>query len=199
MYWFDNTSWVDGNGQVEIGDEVVVCGKTTVYNGVAETSKQKAWVYSVNGATTDADGLGNASFPFNVAGAEAFIDRMEAAKAAAAENDEPDPVFPDVCVKGKVSAILYPFSANYGTATFWLSDDGKAYGVSGDKKNTSDPVHDFECYTVYWLNNTPWTEGNDQIAEGDDVIVKGQLTKYNTTYETSKQKAWVYSLNGKTE
>ena len=199
VYWFDNTSWVDGNGQVEIGDEVVVCGKTTVYNGVAETSNKKAWVYSVNGATTDADGLGNASFPFNVAGAEAFIDRMEAAKAAAAENDEPEPVFPDVCVKGKVSAILYSFSADYGTATFWISDDGKAYGISENKKNTSDPVHDFECYTVYWLNNTPWTEGNDQIAEGDDVIVKGQLTKYNTTYETSKQKAWVYSLNGKTE
>ena len=38
----------------------------------------------------------------------------------------------NVYIKGKVSAILYPFSANYGTATFWLSDDGKAYGVSGD-------------------------------------------------------------------
>ena len=199
VYWFDNQPWADGNGQVEIGDEVVVYGKTTVYNGVAETSSKKAWVYSVNGATTDANGLGNASFPFNVAGAEAFIDRMEAAKAAAAENDEPAPTFPDVCVKGKISSILYSFSANFGTATFWISDDGVAYGVSGDKKSTTEPSKDFECYGLYWYNNTPWAEGNDQIAEGDEVIVKGQLTMYKTTYETSNKKAWMYSLNGKTE
>ena len=199
VYWFDNQPWADGNGQVEIGDEVVVCGKTTVYNGVAETASKKACVYSVNGATTDADGLGNASFPFNVAGAEAFIDRMEAAKAAAAENDEPAPTFPDVCVKGKISAILYSYSANFGTATFWISDDGVAYGVSSDKKSTTEPSKDFECYGLYWYNNTPWAEGNDQIAEGDEVVVKGQLTLYKTTYETSNKKAWMYSLNGKTE
>lgn len=199
VYWFDNTPWAEGNAQVEIGDEVVVCGKTTVYSGVAETSSKKAWVYSVNGATTDADGLGNASFPFNVAGAEAFIDRMEAAKAAAKENDEPEPVFPDVCVKGKISAVLYSFSSNYGTATFWISDDGTPYGVSADKKSTTEPKKDFECYSVYWFNNTPWADGNDQIAEGDEVVIKGQLTLYKTTYETSSKKAWVYSLNGKTE
>ena len=42
VYWFDNQKWVEGNGQVRIGDEVVVCGKTTVYNGMAETSNKKA-------------------------------------------------------------------------------------------------------------------------------------------------------------
>ena len=199
VYWLNNQPWAEGNAQVEVGDEVVVCGKTTVYNGVAETSNKKAWVYSVNGATTDADGLGNASSPFNVAGAEAFIDRMEAAKAAAAENDQPAPTFPDVFVKGKVSAILYTFSANYGTGTFWISDDGTAYGVSADKKSTTAPAKDFECYSVYWYNNTPWAEGNEQIAEGDEVVIKGQLALYKGTYETSSKKAWVYSLNGKTE
>lgn len=199
VYWLNNQPWAEGNAQVEVGDEVVVCGKTTVYNGVAETSNKKAWVYSVNGATTDADGLGNASSPFNVAGAEAFIDRMEAAKAAAAENDQPAPTFPDVFVKGKVSAILYTFSANYGTGTFWISDDGTAYGVSADKKSTTVPAKDFECYSVYWYNNTPWAEGNEQIAEGDEVVIKGQLALYKGTYETSSKKAWVYSLNGKTE
>ena len=199
VYWYNNTPWAEGNAQVEVGDEVVICGKTTVYNGVAETSSKNAWVYSVNGATTDADGLGNASSPFNVAGAEAFIDRMEAAKAAAAENDQPAPTFPDVFVKGKVSAVLYTFSASYGTGTFWISDDGTAHGISADKKTTTDPAKDFECYSVYWYNNTPWAEGNGQIAEGDEVVIKGQLTLYKGTYETSGKNAWVYSLNGKTE
>ncbi len=31
------------------------------------------------------------------------------------------------------------------------------------------------------------------------VIVRGLLTKYGSIYETSSKKAYVYSLNGKTE
>ena len=198
VYWFNNTPWAEGNAQVAVGDEVVVCGKTTSYNGIAETSNKNAWVYSVNGATTDENGVGNAEFPFNVAGAIAFIDAMEEAKAAAAAADQTAPTFPDVCVKGKIGGILYTFSANYGTATFWISDDGTC-NLSEDKKKTNDPTHDFECYGVYYFGGQPWVEGNTQIAEGDEVIMKGQLTKYGSTYETSNKKAWVYSLNGQTE
>ena len=199
IYWMDNAAWTEGKPQIELGDEVVVCGKTTVYNGIGETSSKKAWVYSVNGATTDKDGVGNTNAPFNVAGATAFIDRAEAAKAEATAAGTEAPAFPDVCVKGKISAILYTFSASYGTGTFWISDDGTANGVSDDKKSTTAPDKDFECYSVYWFNNTPWAEGNTQVAVGDEVIVKGQLTKYGSTYETSSKKAWVYSLNGATE
>ncbi len=185
VVWFNNTPWADGNAQVEVGDEVVVCGKTTLYNGVAETSSKKAWVYSVNGATTDANGVGNAGAPFNIAGAKAFIDAKVAAEAAAKEAGASAPVFPDVCVKGKISEVVYTFSAQYGTATFWMSDDGSA--------------KDFEAYSVYYFNNQPWADGNKQVAAGDEVVVKGQLTLYKTTYETSSKKAWLYSLNGATE
>ena len=73
----------------------------------------------------------------------------------------------DIYIKGKVSAILYSFSADYGTATFWLSDDGTFNG-SEDKKTTTDYGHDFECYSVYWFGNTPWAEGNAQIQVGDE-------------------------------
>ncbi len=185
VVWFNNTPWADGNAQVEVGDEVVICGKTTVYNGIAETSSKKAWVYSVNGATSDANGVGNASFPFNIAGAKAFIDAKAAAEAAAKEAGAAAPVFPDVCVKGKISEVVYTYSAQYGTCTFWMSDSGSG--------------KDFEAYSLYYFNNQPWAEGNKQIAAGDDVVVKGQLTVYKGTYETSSKKAWLYSLNGKTE
>ena len=192
VYWLGNTPWVEGNGQIAVGDEVIVCGKTTLYKGVAETSDKKACVYSVNGATTEENGLGNAEYPFNVAGAIAFIDACTAATEAAKAADQPDPVFPDVCVKGKISKVVYTFSAQYGTSTFWISDDGAF---------KDDPKQDFEAYGLYYFGCTPWTEGDKQIAEGDDVILKGQLTyfaKYNT-YETSNKKAWLYSLNGETE
>ena len=202
VYWFGNENkWAEGNGQIEIGDEVIVCGKTTVYNGIAETSSKMAWVYNVNGVTTSANGLGNVNAPFNVAGAEACIDYQQAAIKAAAAADQPAPTFPDVCVKGKISAILYTFSASYGTGSFWISDDGTAYGVSADKKKTTEPAKDFECYSVYMFGlEKPWVDGTSpQPAVGDDVIVKGQLTLYSGTYETSSKKAWIYSLNGKTE
>ena len=199
VYWMGGQPWADGNAQIEVGDEVIMCGKTTVYNGVAETSNKKAHVYSVNMATTDANGIGNAGAPFNIAGIHTFIDAAEAAKAAAKAAGETAPVFPDVCVKGKISAILYTFSADYGTGTFWISDDGTAHGVSDDKKKTSDPANDFECYGVYYLGGQPWAEGNDQIAVGDEVVIKGQYTIYNGTYETSNKKAHVFSHNGKTE
>ena len=193
VYWFGpGMQWAEGYGQLEVGDYVLLCGKTTVYNGVAETSSKNAWVAGVNGVDSFTNGLGNMNAPFNVAGAEAYIDICEAAKASAAEAGEPAPVFPDVCVGGIVSAILYDFNADKGTGTFWISDDGVAYGISSDKKKTTEPTKDFECYSVYWGGSEQaWKEGDPQPAVGDKVIVKGQLTKYNTTYETSSKKAWV--------
>lgn len=198
-YWFNGAEWVEGNGNVSVGDEVIVVGKVTTYKEFTETVQKESHIYSINTATSEENGLGSADFPFNNAGIHAFIDKAEAAKAAAKEAGTDAPVFPDVCVKGKISAIYSPFTVDYGTSIFWISDDGKANGISEDKKSTTDKVNDFECYSVYWLNNQKWADGNDQIKEGDEVIVKGQYTIYNGTYETASKKAWLYSLNGNLE
>ena len=93
-------------------------------------------------------------------------------------------------MKGKISKIVYEYSTFAGTGTFWISDDGTG---EGDKNK------EFECYSLYWFNNQQWKEGDGQIAVGDEVVVVGQLTIYSGTYETSSKKAWLYSLNGKTE
>ena len=154
--WFNGEKWVDGNGQIAEGDEVVVVGKVTTYKEFTETVKGEAHVYSVNTATSDANGLGNTKSPFNIAGIHTFIDLAEAAKAAAKEAGEDAPTFPDLCVKGKISAIMDPFDAESGNTTFWISEDGKAYGVSEDKKSTTDTVNDFECYRVYYFQNEKW-------------------------------------------
>jgi hypothetical protein len=88
----------------------------------------------------------------------------------------------DVYIKGKVASILYPFDAEHGTATFFISIDG-----AND--------FTFECYSVYYLENKSWVEGNTQIKEGDEVIVFGKLTNFNGTPETASKKAYIYSLN----
>lgn len=191
--WFGNEAWTEGKAQVQVGDEVVVCGKTTLYKGVAETdSKKGAWLYSVNGATTDVNGLGNAVSPFNIAGAVAYVDAMQAAIAEAKAADQPTPTFPDVFVKGKISKVQSEYSVEYGTAIFWISDDGEF-------KN--DPKQDFEAYSLWYFGGKSWAEGDKQVALGDEVVLKGQLTYYakNNIYETSGKKASLYSLNGATE
>lgn len=92
----------------------------------------------------------------------------------------------DVYIKGKIASILYPFDAQHGTATFFISSDGENDFT-------------FECYSVYYLENKSWVEGNTQIKVGDEVIVCGKVTNYNGTPETSSKKAYIYSLNGVTQ
>jgi len=93
-----------------------------------------------------------------------------------------------VYVKGKISSIKYTFSAAYGTATFFISEDGTTEGSQ------------FQCYAVYYLENKSWVDGNTQIAVGDDVIIYGKLTNYNgNTPETASKEAYIYSLNGVTK
>jgi hypothetical protein len=93
----------------------------------------------------------------------------------------------DVYIKGKIANIKYEFSAQYGTATFFISADGK-------------DEYTFQCYSVYTLENKPWVEGNTQIKVGDEVIICGKVTNFKgTTPETASKQAYIYSLNGKTK
>ena len=172
-----------------VGDEVILYGAVTAYtkNDVTtyETSSKKAKIYSINWAVSDENGVGNVNYPFNIAGAKKFIDDTQAAIAAAKAAGE-ELAIPDVAVKGKVNELVGTgFDAAYGNGTFWISDDGSA--------------KDFEAYRVMYLENKAFEEGMTNVAVGDEVILKGQLTKYGETYETSSKKAYLYSLNGVTE
>ncbi|MBO4633903.1 MAG: BACON domain-containing protein [Bacteroidales bacterium] len=107
----------------------------------------------------------------------------------------------NVYVKGIISDIRFTFSADFDTATFWISDDGTAYGVSEDHKSTTEPTKDFMAYSAYLFGvGNEWEEGNKQVAVGDEVILCGKVTCYNgTVAETVSKQAFIYSLNGATE
>ncbi|MBQ9660221.1 MAG: BACON domain-containing protein [Bacteroidales bacterium] len=176
VLWLGNEKWEEGNAQIEVGAEVILCGKLTVYKGTAETSGNKAYIYQINGVTGEDDGIGTMESPFSAVGA------IEAAKAAPASN---------VYVAGTISKIVDGGEfGSYGNATFWISEDGEYH---------SDLDLDFEAYRVLYLGNKKWAEGDTQIKVGDDVILYGQLTTYKGTSETVQNKAYIYSLNGKTE
>ena len=100
------------------------------------------------------------------------------------------PTTADFYVSGVISKIVYTYSEQYGTATFWISDDGTFY---------DDKAKDFEAYSVYWLGNEPWADGCAQIEVGANVLICGHLTNYKGTAETNSKEAFIYSINGQTD
>ena len=88
----------------------------------------------------------------------------------------------NVYVKGIINKIDN-VNLEYGNAQFWISDDGTTAA--------------FELYRSFWFGGEKYTS-EDQIKVGDEVVMCGVLTKFNTTYEM-KEKNFLYSLNGATE
>ena len=97
----------------------------------------------------------------------------------------------DVYVAGKICKIAskgtYTEGGTYGNATFFLSADGTGDG-------------DLQVFRALYLGNKKFEAGQTDIKVGDDVVIFGKLMNYKgTTPETVSGKAYLYSLNGKTE
>ena len=178
-YFFDNKPWEEGQTQIQVGDDVVVCGKAIYYKGTTpEFSNKKNWLVSLNGKTSEGgSAAGTVDNPFTPEQAIAYID-----------GGGKDAVY----VKGIVSELVKTgFDPAYGNGSFWISSDGTKAG---------DYLKDFEAYQVNYLGGRKWTEADPQIKVGDVVVIYGPLTKYKDTRETQgKGAAYIYSLNGKTE
>lgn len=116
-----------------------------------------------------AEGDGTVDNPFNVAGANAFIEAGEGLDKY-------------VYLKGKVSSVK-ECSAQYGNATFYISADGTT------------TASQFYVYRVKGLGNKS-IASDDEVKVGDDVVVYAQLTNYNGTYETVQNSGYIYSQNG---
>ena len=125
--------------------------------------------------TVDPAGSGTQADPYNVAAAIEFAQQLQVGE----ESQQ------DVYIKGKVASIRENYSAQYGNATFSISDDGTS-------KVT------FLIYRALYLGNKKYSSG-DLLTEGDEVVVCGKVVNYNGTLETQQNKAFLYSLNGKSE
>ncbi|MGM9736667.1 MAG: BACON domain-containing protein [Candidatus Cryptobacteroides sp.] len=96
-----------------------------------------------------------------------------------------------VYVKGYIKKLASGHESavsDYGNGKFYITDDPEGQVTP-----------DFYCFQVYYLGNVKFTSA-DQVKVGDEVVVYGQLTNYNGTYETvGRGAAYIYSLNGETE
>ena len=191
--YLNNKKFVSSDTQIQVGDEVIICGIVTNYNGTFETQQNKAYIYSLNGAggggggssTGEAKGSGTVDDPYNPAGA------ADAVKNLTWTSNDDYETTGDVYVKGKISRIAdkgtFTEGGTYGNASFYISEDGTQNG-------------EFYCFRILYLGNKKFESGKTDIKVGDEVIVCGQLMNYRgNTPETVAGKAYLYSLNGKTE
>ena len=146
-------------------------------------------MYSINGKTSDEPGdepgdepetthAGTLEDPFSVADAIASVANLT--WTSKTDFQKVGPFY----VKGKIASIKYTYSAQYGTATFDIADDG---GTAT-----------FTCYSVKYFGGNAWVEGNTQVAVGDEVIIYGELQNYQGNTPETVSGAYVYSINGKT-
>jgi len=189
VLYLGNKKYADGQTQIKVGDEVIVCGNVVNYRGnTPETVQGKSYLYSLNGETgagdtpgTDptpgeAKGTGTLADPYNSVAANNAASALE----AGAESDA------DVYIKGKIVSIKEQYGTQYGNASFYISDDGTTSGQ-------------FYVFRALYLGNVKYTTGL-LLKEGDEVVICGRLTNYRgDTPETAQGKAYLYSLNGSTE
>lgn len=187
VLYLGNKKFTASDEQIKIGDEVIVCGKITNYNGTIETAQNKGFLYSLNGENRGGEpkpstpaaeptGDGTQANPYNVSGVLKYIATL------GSDNESPQQVY----IKGKVSQVTEEFNTQYGNGTFYISDDGEA-------------GNEFYAYRVLYLGNKKFANGGTQIKKGDEVIVCGTVVNFKgNTPETAQNKGYLYSLNGVT-
>lgn len=190
--YLGNKKWEDGNSTISEGDEVIICGKVVNYKGTTpETVQNAAYLYSLNGKTEggggggdtptptgDAKGSGTQADPYNAAGANKFIGSL----AADTESEN------EIYIKGKI--VKYAnngeFNAQYGNASFYISDDG----TEGSEQ--------FYVFRTLYLGNVKYTEGATPKV-GDEIVICGKVVNYKgNTPETVANKSYIYTWEGNT-
>ncbi len=172
---------IASDNEVKVGDEVIICAKVVNYGGnTPETVQGEGYIYALNGkteggttpSTGQATGDGSKENPFNSVAANQMASKL-------ASGEKTDKQY---YIKGKVVSVKEAFSAQFGNASFYISDDGKE-----DNK--------FYVFRTLYLNNEKWTEGKTNVAVGDEVVVCGSLINYmGNTPETVQGETYLVSL-----
>ena len=119
-------------------------------------------------------GTGTKEDPYNVAAALAYIKGLGA-----------DVNSSEIYVKGKVVSVTEFDVANFGNATYYISDDG----TSSNQLN---------IYRSKGLGNKKFTADDTPVQEGDEVIICGKFVYFKgSTPESAANNSYLYSHNGK--
>lgn len=171
-YYLENKKFT-AQDQIKVGDKVVVKGHLINYNGTLELA-QRNFIWSLNGKTTAGDE------PVEPKDTASYT--VEQAVAVLTSDAETTDV---VYITGKISQID-EVSAQYGNATYYISDDGTT-------------ANQLMVFRGKYLNNEKFT-AEDQIKVGDEVKIAGVLTNYKKGDTVTKEVSYSYivAINGVT-
>ena len=159
------------------GSKITIIGNRGSYNDKIEVMNAYISTDGGGSGTGGDSSTGTLESPLTASQAYDIVAAMESGKTSDA----------DYYVKGKICSIKFTFSAQYGTATFNISDDG----ATGGKE--------FIAYSCYYCGNQPWVEGNTQVQVGDEVVVCGKVVNYGgNTPEFASKKNYLVKLNSQT-
>ena len=171
-YYFDGSKFTAEN-QIQVGDEVVVYGLLSSYDGKHEITTGSV-IYSLNGSTeppTPTVDISNTpETAYTVAEAHGLIEADEGLSAK-------------VYIKGIITQID-EVSTDFGNATYYISGTDTVGGP-------------LQVYRGYYFDELRFTK-QDQIQVGDEVVVYGQLLSFFGQHQVVEGNS-IYSLNGETE
>ena len=178
QFYVYNGLYLDGanftsDDQIKVGDEVVIIGTLTTYNGAYQVN-QNSKIVSLNGQggepgeTATPVGSGTKDDPYNVAKVKALI----------SEGNVPTG---EIYIKGIISQIRSLDTSKYNRAQYYISDDGKT-------------SNQFYVYNGLYLGGENFTS-DDQIKVGDEIVILGTLGTYQGEYQVA-QNSKIVSLNG---
>jgi hypothetical protein len=158
------------NKGIEVGDKLTIIGVKGTKNDAPQLSNG---IYFSHEKAQPADAPGTEGKPFTVA--ESLAKCKEIGETS-------DGVI--YFGKGKISSIK-EVNTSKGNATFNISDDGTENNI-------------ITIWRSKYFGGADFT-AEDQIAVGDEVIIKGKLVNYQGTTPEFSGSVEIVSLNGKTE
>jgi len=164
------TAHFDGAEDEDVTDKVTVTGSTATAGAAVEVTV--SFTEGTTTETTEYDITVKATAnttetAYDVATAREIIDKVSSAN--------------DIYVQGIVSKIVTAYNSTYGNITYDISADGLTTSVQ------------LQAYRGKSFNGDPFTSADD-VKVGDEVVVFGNLLKYNSTYELAENNKLI-SLN----
>ena len=134
----------------------ITVSETTTIKAIAYVGTDASAVATATYTIVDPNGPGTANNPYTVEQARAAIDAGTGVTG--------------VYAKGIVSEIVTAYNSQYGNITYNISADGTTSAVQ------------LQAYRGKSYNGDNFTS-EDDIQVGDEVVIFGNLTKYNQIYE----------------
>lgn len=193
ILYLGNVKWETGQTNIKVGDEVILCGKVKMYNGVAEISTD-GYLYSLNDVTAQEDpelvSIAITTAPttttFTVGDSFVFNGKVTATYDDGSTKDVTASVTTDgatvIASAGENKTVTVSYTENdiTKTATYTVTvfEAGETIQFSWERNGTTDVVSDGYTFTPtiaqsksgYYLDKSS-TEGLDVTLRKDDGAI----------------------------